>query len=61
MNDNLLSNVDCFHPSEMGHRWFAKQLWRMMFLPLTEKKNELKFDQFLKIYCPTDSDRFQIK
>ncbi|ORY97716.1 hypothetical protein BCR43DRAFT_437435 [Syncephalastrum racemosum] len=24
---DAISNVDCFHPSEIAHAWFAKELW----------------------------------
>lgn len=28
------SDVDCFHPSVVGHSWFAKELWQVSYLLL---------------------------
>ncbi|KAI9252091.1 hypothetical protein BY458DRAFT_463231 [Sporodiniella umbellata] len=55
---NALSNLDCFHPSLKGHRWIAKAFWNQMFTPRSLKPSVLKFDESLKIRCPTEDDRF---
>ncbi|KAG1234511.1 hypothetical protein G6F68_002725 [Rhizopus microsporus] len=54
-----ISNIDCFHPSTLAHSWFAKMLWRMMFLPPNEKNMMLKYDASAPIYCPNENDRIQ--
>ncbi|KAI8969712.1 hypothetical protein BDB01DRAFT_855572 [Pilobolus umbonatus] len=54
-----LSNVDCFHPSKQGHEFVAKSLWNTLFTPLAKKRGDISFKD-TKIYCPTDSDRFNL-
>ncbi|CEG83532.1 hypothetical protein RMATCC62417_17437 [Rhizopus microsporus] len=54
-----ISNIDCFHPSTLAHSWFARMLWRMMFLPPNEKNIMLKYDATAPIYCPNENDRIQ--
>ncbi|KAJ8663321.1 hypothetical protein O0I10_000560 [Lichtheimia ornata] len=56
----VISDVDCFHPSVVGHSWFAKELWQMMFLPSQQKQMTLKFNENAPIYCPTEADRFRV-
>ncbi|KAI7882801.1 uncharacterized protein EV154DRAFT_545536 [Mucor mucedo] len=57
---NALSNIDCFHPSVLGHRWFAKAFWNQIFLNKELKPITAKYDMEEQIYCPTDNDRIQV-
>ncbi|CAO0789755.1 unnamed protein product [Mucor circinelloides] len=52
-----ISNIDCFHPSTLAHKWLSKMLWKMMFMKPDQKQETLKFDANAPIYCPTDDDR----
>ncbi|KAF7726751.1 hypothetical protein EC973_008439 [Apophysomyces ossiformis] len=54
------SNIDCFHPSTKGHQWISKNLWQTLFVPQTEKPTILNWDPSVQVYCPKDSDRFQV-
>ncbi|CAO3666370.1 unnamed protein product [Rhizopus stolonifer] len=54
-----ISNIDCFHPSALGHAWFSKILWKMMFRPLAEKNITEFYDANTPIYCPNENDRIQ--
>ncbi|CAO3634601.1 unnamed protein product [Mucor fragilis] len=51
------SNIDCFHPSTLAHKWLSKMLWKMMFMQPDQKQEILKFDANAPIFCPTDEDR----
>ncbi|KAL7314360.1 hypothetical protein PS15m_005943 [Mucor circinelloides] len=53
----FLSNLDCFHPSLMGHQWVSKVVWNMLFSKQTMKPAVLNFNANETIYCPIDSDR----
>ncbi|KAG1176305.1 hypothetical protein G6F70_005555 [Rhizopus microsporus] len=55
---DAISNIDCFHPSLKGHQWIAKNFWNQIFLSKDKKPKHMKFDDKLKIYCPTENDRF---
>ncbi|OAD01374.1 hypothetical protein MUCCIDRAFT_165262 [Mucor lusitanicus CBS 277.49] len=52
-----ISNIDCFHPSTLAHKWLSKMLWKMMFMQPDQKQETLKFDANAPIFCPTDADR----
>ncbi|KAG0175632.1 hypothetical protein DFQ28_006604 [Apophysomyces sp. BC1034] len=54
------SNIDCFHPSTKGHQWIAKSIWNSLFVPQTSKPTLMNWDSNTKIYCPKDTDRFQV-
>ncbi|KAI9478661.1 MAG: hypothetical protein EXX96DRAFT_571769 [Benjaminiella poitrasii] len=54
---DALSNIDCFHPSLKGHQWIAKTFWNQMFLNSASKPTVMKFQDNVKVYCPTDNDR----
>ncbi|CAO3664559.1 unnamed protein product [Rhizopus stolonifer] len=55
---DAISNIDCFHPSLKGHQWIAKNFWNQMFKSKDKKPSEMNFDENLRIYCPTEDDRF---
>ncbi|RCH80197.1 hypothetical protein CU098_007625, partial [Rhizopus stolonifer] len=55
-----LSNIDCFHPSELGHQYVAKTLWNSFFQPLASKPDVYTWDSDLPVYCPTETDRIQL-
>ncbi|KAG1407602.1 hypothetical protein G6F60_002083 [Rhizopus arrhizus] len=55
---DAISNIDCFHPSLKGHQWIAKNFWNQMFKSKDKKPSTMNFDENLKIYCPTENDRF---
>ncbi|KAG2233944.1 hypothetical protein INT48_009757 [Thamnidium elegans] len=57
---NGLSNIDCFHPSTLGHEYVAKSLWNTMFVPLANKPTVMRWSDNLEVYCPTEVDRFQL-
>ncbi|CAO3636065.1 unnamed protein product [Mucor hiemalis] len=54
---SALSNIDCFHPNLMGHRWIAKAVWNQLYTSASEKPNTLTFDETLKIRCPESFER----
>ncbi|KAI9322817.1 hypothetical protein BX666DRAFT_661392 [Dichotomocladium elegans] len=56
----VLSNVDCIHPTVVGHQWLAKCLWNDLFFPLSRKRKTWTFNANEKIYCPTDEDTIRI-
>ncbi|OAC98737.1 hypothetical protein MUCCIDRAFT_114978 [Mucor lusitanicus CBS 277.49] len=53
----FFSNLDCFHPSLMGHQWVSKIVWNMLFSKQSMKPAVLNFNANETIYCPVDSDR----
>lgn len=53
----FFSNLDCFHPSLMGHQWVSKVVWNMLFSKQSMKPTVLNFNANETIYCPVDSDR----
>ncbi|KAI8098417.1 uncharacterized protein B0P05DRAFT_460347 [Gilbertella persicaria] len=55
------SNIDCFHPSTLGHQWIAKAMWNQVFLDRDRRPSLVQFDQEQQIYCPTENDRIIIK
>ncbi|CAO3609698.1 unnamed protein product [Cunninghamella blakesleeana] len=55
-----ISNVDCFHPSELAHAWFSKELWKMMHKPSTLTPEVLIYSSDEAIYCIKNEDRIQI-
>ncbi|KAG2206529.1 hypothetical protein INT47_008546 [Mucor saturninus] len=57
---NGLSNIDCFHPSTLGHEYVAKSLWNTLFVPLESKPKEMRWVHDLEVYCPSEVDRFQL-
>lgn len=56
----VLSNIDCFHPSLVGHKWFAKAIWNRFFIRNEFKPSIIQFNDSEKIYCPTENDRIQV-
>ena len=56
-NSSYLSEFDCFHPTEFGHKNMATILWNNMFLPVGQKIKEMK--NLLPIYEPKDDDFLQ--
>ncbi|KAI9254392.1 SGNH hydrolase-type esterase domain-containing protein [Helicostylum pulchrum] len=57
---DAFSNIDCFHPSLLGHQWFAKLVWNQYFLRKDFKPSILTYNPREQIYCPVDSDRIQV-
>ncbi|EPB87680.1 hypothetical protein HMPREF1544_05461 [Mucor circinelloides 1006PhL] len=55
-----LSNIDCFHPSTLGHAYVAKSLWNTLFVPLAHKPKTMTWNSTLELYCPNEADRFQL-
>ncbi|KAI7904752.1 uncharacterized protein BX663DRAFT_431471 [Cokeromyces recurvatus] len=55
-----LSNIDCFHPSTLGHEYVAKSLWNTLFVPLANKPKTMTWNSALEVYCPIEADRFQL-
>ncbi|KAI9301586.1 hypothetical protein BJ944DRAFT_271274 [Cunninghamella echinulata] len=55
-----ISDVDCFHPSELAHAWFSKELWKMMHTPSSQTPQILTFSSDEPIYCIKDEDRLQV-
>ena len=53
-NSSYLSDFDCFHPSEFGHKNLATILWNNMFLPPDKKIKSIPY--ILPIYKPKPDD-----
>ncbi|KAF7727757.1 hypothetical protein EC973_007216 [Apophysomyces ossiformis] len=54
---DMLSNMDCFHPSLKAHEWIAKVVWNNLFIPSSYKPQVFNYSPDQTIYCPTGSDR----
>ncbi|RIA90854.1 hypothetical protein C1645_711847 [Glomus cerebriforme] len=57
-NLDLLSGVDCFHPSLLAHERIAKAVWNNVFTEQSQKTN--KYDPTaadLTVLCPNENDR----
>ncbi|KAI7901119.1 SGNH hydrolase-type esterase domain-containing protein [Cokeromyces recurvatus] len=54
---NFFSDLDCFHPSLMGHQWVSKIIWNQLFTKQDMKPRIFNFNVNETIYCPIDSDR----
>ena len=52
--DELISRIDCFHPSVRAHELMAIKSWNDMW---GGKDTGQAFD--VEMYCPTDQDRLQ--
>ncbi|KAI8969715.1 hypothetical protein BDB01DRAFT_855575 [Pilobolus umbonatus] len=55
-----LSNIDCFHPSIEGHQFVGKSVWNTLFSPLSHKRGDINWTSNLQVYCPVDTDRFNL-
>ncbi|GAA5799047.1 hypothetical protein HPULCUR_004456 [Helicostylum pulchrum] len=56
---DAFSNIDCFHPSLLGHQWFAKLIWNQYFLRKDFKPSILTYnprEQIPSIKKPTVED-----
>ncbi|CEP16713.1 hypothetical protein [Parasitella parasitica] len=53
----FFSNLDCFHPSLIGHEWVSKVIWNQLFSKQSMKPAILNYNVNETIYCPIDSDR----
>eukprot|EP00128_Syssomonas_multiformis_P010691 Colp12_sorted_trinity150504_noHs@4799 len=51
----FLSNIDCFHPSPLGHAQMAMHLWNNMVSPHGAKST--KFNVMDSFVCPTEETR----
>jgi phospholipase B1 len=56
----VISMVDCFHPSRLGHAWTAKFLWSGLFIPLSGRGANLNYDANYPVYCPNETDRIRL-
>lgn len=56
-NSSYLSDFDCFHPTEFGHKNMGIILWNNMFLPPEKKIKSMK--DLLPIYEPSENDFLQ--
>jgi len=54
INSALTSNFDCFHPSEIGHSWFAAGLWNSLWLPPSQKPTNVTdmMVNGMELICP---------
>jgi hypothetical protein len=53
---DLVSDVDCFHPSLCTDQNIAIAIWNNMFTPSARKKRSLDPLNIVGPYCPTESD-----
>lgn len=53
----FFSNLDCFHPSLIGHQWVSKIIWNQLFSKQSMKPTVFNYNANETIYCPIDSDR----
>eukprot|EP00043_Microstomoeca_roanoka_P012210 m.117465 g.117465 ORF g.117465 m.117465 type:complete len:349 (-) comp15427_c4_seq1:231-1277(-) len=56
---DLLSDLDCFHPSLCTDQGFAVGIWNNMFAPPSQKQNNIDPLDPPKPYCPTANDYLQ--
>jgi len=56
-NSSYLSSLDCFHPSEFGHKCLATILWNDMFLPPEKKIKNLPY--MVPLFVPGPEDFLQ--
>lgn len=56
---SFISDVDCFHPSEVGHSYLAKNAWNNLFLPYEEKTSYVS-NSSIRIYCPTGEETIPV-
>ena len=60
LNKPFLNNLDCFHPSALGHQDLAVGLWNSMLCPGPQRKNKCGQHSVLdlKLMCPTADSVF---
>ncbi|KAG0186270.1 hypothetical protein DFQ28_008082 [Apophysomyces sp. BC1034] len=56
---DLLSNMDCFHPSLKAHEWIAKVVWNNLFIPQSYKPQVYNYDSEQPI--PTELSRRNVQ
>jgi phospholipase B1 len=49
---DILSTLDCFHPSLKGHQAFAKVIWNNMLTPAAKKATNFDFKS--PFICPNN-------
>jgi phospholipase B1 len=57
-SENLVSKLDCFHPSLIGHANFAMGIWNSLFLPFSKKTTAWDFNS--DIYFPEKDEFIQV-
>ncbi|GBB99324.1 hypothetical protein RclHR1_03490006 [Rhizophagus clarus] len=54
---DLLSGVDCFHPSLLAHERLAKAAWNNIFTQQSQKTSKYDPTVDLPVLCPNEDDR----
>lgn len=59
LDPEFISNVDCFHPSIIGHSYLAKNVWNNLFLDFHDK-TAYRSNSTVRIYCPTGEETIKV-